>query len=204
MWVTKTEVDNLPPSELAERIREAISICGPLTVSEVAILTDTSEVEIAAVWPADISHLQLPKPRTVKSHWSNEEVLVAIRSAALYEFPLTIRTYAELLTVGQIRGPSVPRICQRFGSWTAACDGAGVVPSPPRRVNYQSKWTDEDLLLIICSYLDDHSWPGTLAKFDDWRRSNLPDGPSSTTLRSRFGSWTEIKRRALNLEQTHD
>ena len=203
MFVTRTKDETLPPIQLSDRIREVISVFGPLTVDELAILTEESEVEIGAAWPEEIVHMRLRKARYSGNHWSNEEVLSAIRSAALYEFPLTIRTYAELLDVGQIQGPSVPRICQRFGTWTAVCDAADVVAHPARRANYQSKWTDDDLLSIVRRYLGDVAWPGTIANFDEWRRANVPEGPSSTTLRSRFGTWTEIKRRALNLDQTH-
>jgi hypothetical protein len=190
-------------SQLADQIREAISLFGPLTVDEVVILTEESEAEIRAAWPQELAQMQLRRARSAENHWSNEDVFSAIRSAALYDFPLAIKTYAELLNIGQIQGPSVPRICQRFGTWTAACDAAGVVSHPARRANYQSRWTDEDLLSIVHRYLADHSWPGTFAGFDDWRKGFIPEGPSSSTLRTRFGTWTEIKRRALSLGQTH-
>lgn len=193
----------MPSIQLADQIREAITLFGPLTVEEVAILTEASEADIGVAWPQELAHMRLRRARSAENVWSNEDVFRAIRSAALYEFPLTIKTYAELLDVGQIQGPSVPRICQRFGTWTAACDAAGVVAHPARRANYQSRWTDEDLLSIVHRYLCDHSWSGTFANFDDWRKENVPEGPSSSTLRSRFGTWTEIKRRALNLDQTH-
>jgi hypothetical protein len=173
-------------------------------VDEVAILTEESKANIGAAWPHEIAHMQLGRARSAENHWSNEDIFAAIRTAALYEYPLTIRTYIELLVVGQIQGPSVARICQRFGTWTAACDVAGVVAHPARRANYQSRWTDEDLLSIVHRYLGDHSWSGTFSNFDDWRRENIPEGPSSSTLRTRFGTWTEIKRRALDVKNTYD
>jgi hypothetical protein len=193
----------LLPIELADRIREVISLFGPLTVDEVAILIDESETDIGTTWPHEIANMRLRRARYRENHWSNEDVLGAIQNAALYEFPLTIRTYAELLDVGQIQGPSVPRICQRFGTWSAACDAAGVVAHPARRANYQSKWTDDDLLSVVRRYVGDHAWSGTFASFDQWRKVNVPEGPSSSTLRTRFGTWTEIKRRALKVDQAH-
>lgn len=191
------------PIHLEDRIREVISLFGPLTADEVAFLVEESETDVGAMWPQEMAHLRLRRARHAENHWSNEDIFGAIQNAALYEFPLTIRTYVELINVGQIQGPSVARICQRFGTWTAACDAAGVVAHPARRANYQSRWTDEDLLSIVYMYLGDHSWPGTFASFDHWRKENMPEGPSSSTLRSRFGTWMEIKRRALSPDLTH-
>ena len=46
-------------------------------------------------------------------------------------------------------------------------------------------------------YLLDPDSPNSAHRFDEWKRAFAPDGPSFQTLRNRFGSWTEVKRRAL-------
>ena len=91
----------------------------------------------------------------------------------------------------------MPRIWQRFGSWTAACEAAGVVPGQTMRPHYQSRWSDDDLLQIARQYFLDPGAPNSAGRFDEWKRATVPDGPSFQTLRNRFGSWTEVKRRAL-------
>ena len=59
------------------------------------------------------------------------------------------------------------------------------------------RWSDHDLAEIVRQYLLDPDVPNSANRFDAWKRVNVPDGPSSQTVRNRFGSWTEAKRRAL-------
>jgi hypothetical protein len=121
----------------------------------------------------------------------------AIREASVYVFPLTTSAYRDLLAVGQVRGPSLPLVGQRYGSWTAACEAAGVTTGRTMRNNYESKWSDQDLVNIVQHYLLDPAAPNSANRFNDWKRRNMPDGPSFATIRNRFGSWTEAKRQAL-------
>jgi hypothetical protein len=171
-----------------------------MTVAEMVEATGRDAEDVSRFWPRKLSYLLLRAAGTNENRWSDEEVLNAIRDAALYEFPLTTNAYAELLSQGQIKGPSMPRIWQRFGSWTAACEAAGVVAGQTMRTNYQSRWSDDDLLQIVRRYLLDPNAPNSAHRFDEWKRTAAPDGPSFQTLRNRFGSWTEVKRRALAQE----
>ena len=184
---------------VAADIRGVLDGHGPATVAEMAEATGRDAEDVSRCWPPDLAHLLL-RPGTNENRWSDEEVLDAIRDAALYEFPLTTNAYAELHSQGQIRGPSLPRIWQRFGSWTAACEAAGVVAGKTMRTNYQSRWTDDDLLQIVRRYLLDPNTPNSAHRFDEWKRAAAPDGPSFQTLRNRFGSWTDVKRRAMARE----
>lgn len=185
---------------IATDVRRALRGCGPMTVAEVVEATGHDVDDVSRFWPRELSHLLLRPAGTNENRWSDEEVLDAIREAALYEFPLTTNAYSELLSQGQIKGASMPRIWQRYGSWTAACEAAGVVTGQAMRTNYQSRWTDDDLLQIVRRYLLDPSAPNSAHRFDEWKRAAVPDGPSFQTLRNRFGSWTELKRRALAQE----
>ncbi len=178
-------------------IREALDGRGPTTVGEMAEATGLDGGDIARHWPQDLAHLRLWGAGKGESRWSDEDICEALRQASAYEFPLTTSAYSELLQVGQINGPSVPRIGQRFGSWTAACAAAGVVAGDPWNREYESRWSDEDLLQIARAYILDPNAPSSAHRFDEWKREYAPDGPSAQTLRNRFGSWTEVKRRAL-------
>ena len=182
---------------VAAEIRSALEDRGPMTVLEVVESTGVDASTVSKFWPEELSHLRLWGAGQGESRWSDEDILGALREASIYEFPLTTTAYTELLRVGQIDGPSVPRIGQRFGSWSAACAEAGVVAGDPWNREYESKWSDDDLLQIARTYLMDQAAPSSAHRFNEWKRENAPDGPSAQTLRNRFGSWTEVKRRAL-------
>lgn len=182
---------------VSSTVRDVLSSSGPLSLDEVASATGIEAAEVARHWPAELAHLRLWGANGTESRWSDDEIMEAIRGAAVYEFPLTANAYGRLLAVGQIQGPSVPRIGQRYGSWTAACKAAGVTAGRAVRNNYESRWSDQDLADIVRQYLLDPGVPNSANRFDEWKRENVPDGPSFQTVRNRFGSWTEAKRRAL-------
>ncbi|WP_154402151.1 sigma factor-like helix-turn-helix DNA-binding protein [Ornithinimicrobium cavernae] len=182
---------------VAAAVRDALDQRTAKTVVEVAEVTGFDSADVSKNWPQDLDYLRLHAPGNYDYQWSDEAILDAIREAALYEFPLTTKDYGELLSQGQVQGPSMPRIWQRFGSWTSACEAAGVVPGKTMRSHYESRWSDDDLLQIARQYLLDPNVPTSARYFDEWRRTVAPDGPSFQTLRNRFGSWTEVKRRAL-------
>ncbi|WP_091177627.1 sigma factor-like helix-turn-helix DNA-binding protein [Microlunatus flavus] len=196
--VRLTQVDR--DAAATSEIRAALKDSKPMSAEEVAELTGLDAADVWRSWPRDLSHLRLWGTGKITSRWTDAEILAALQEASTYEFPLTTTAYRELIRVGQVVGPSVPRIGQRFGSWSAACAEAGVVSGERPNRNYESKWSDEDLLKIVLTYLLDPQSPNSAHRFDDWRRQNAPDGPSAQTLRNRFGSWTELKRRALALK----
>jgi Sigma-70, region 4 len=123
----------------------------------------------------------------------------ALQAAATYEFPLTIRAYAELVRAGEIEGSSVPWLYRLFGNWTAACHAAGV-ECGRTRADYSSKWTDDDIVDFVANYLHSPGARGTFADYGRWQHSEEVDAPSTATLRVRFGSWTRLKLRALRPE----
>lgn len=184
-------------AEVAAQIRSALEDRGPMTVLEVVESTGADAGDVSKFWPKELSHLRLHSSGNYENRWSDDEILDAIREAALYEFPLTTNAYTDLLSQGQINGASMPRIWQRFGSWTSACEAAGVVAGQTMRPHYESRWSDDDLLQVARRYLLDPDSPNSANRFDEWKRACAPDGPSFQTLRNRFGSWTEVKRRAL-------
>lgn len=178
-------------------IREALEVMGPLSVPEMSELLDRSETEVKRLWPADLKGLRIRQGKSEQA-WSDVEILLAIQRASIYEFPLTANSYRELVAVGQVRGPSLPRVGQRFGSWAAACEAAGVEHGQAWRDNYQSQWTDDELLGFVREYSSVSKASFSVQGYSSWRSAECPSAPSGMTLRNRFGSWTEIKRRALS------
>lgn len=182
---------------ISRTLRDALEKRGPMTLAEVVEVTGLDPSDVSKYWPENLAHLRLWGSGHAESRWTDEDICEALRHASIYEFPLSAAAYSELLRVGQVAGPSVPRIGQRFGSWTNACAAAGVVAGTPWNREYESKWSDEDLLQLARRYLLDPDAPSSAHRFNRWKRANAPDGPSAQTLRNRFGSWTEVKRRAL-------
>lgn len=181
-------------------IRIALEQYGPATAEDIALLIDVQVNEVAACWPMDLKQLRLYPAKNRTQAWSDQDIISAIQEAALYEFPLTAKAYAELQAIGQIDGPSLPRISQRFRFWAAACDAAGVEHGAPARDDYQSEWTDHDLLAFVRRYLWDRNYPNSVHGYDQWRTSEHPEAPSFSTIRNRLGTWTVVKTRALEMD----
>lgn len=178
-------------------LRRILESSGALSGEEAANSLGIDEAQVLKFWPADMAHLRIRPASGTARTWTDEQILDCVRAAAVYEFPLTAKAYAELVRVGEVRGPSLPRVNQRFGSWAAACELAGVEPGQTLRAVYESRWTDAELLAFIRDYLVDADWPNSAKKFDEWRREVSPDAPSFQTIRNRLGTWSNAKRLAL-------
>lgn len=180
-----------------DAVRPALLANGAMSVQELSQATGTAETDLAEFWPQDLEHLRIWPAGRSDQTWSDEAIFAAIREAALYEFPLTAKAYAELVRVGQVQGPSLPRVHQRFGGWAAACVEAGVEHGQTPRASYNSRWTDEELIAFARDYFLDPAWPNSAHRFDEWRSVNAVEAPSFQTLRNRFGTWSNVKRLAL-------
>ena len=185
-------------NEVATALRRVLMANGPLTLEAASSTTGLDLEAVSRFWPEDLAHMRLWSSGSTETRWSDEEILEALRAAALYEFPLTTKAYAE---TGEHWCKFRVRLC--LGSGNAL--GLGRRPAKRRascpgqtlRKNYDSKWSDADLLLIVRKYLLDPDCPNSARYFDEWKRSNVIDGPSFQTVRNRFGTWTEVKRQAL-------
>jgi len=184
---------------VGQEIREAAD-AGPMTAEEMARLIERDVADVVRYWPSNIRYLRVRDSAPFEQTWTDDSILAAIRDAAIYEFPLTANAYSELVRVGQVQGPSLPRIGQRFGTWAAACDRAGVEHGATMRA-FESRWTDGDLLEYARQYFHAVGFSGSAHRYDEWKRIHSSEAPSLGTLRNRFGTWTEIKRRALGSEQ---
>lgn len=120
------------------------------------------------------------------------EVLAA--AAALASGPLTKTAYDEY--VAAHGGPSGVRVLQRFGSWKAACDAAGVTCGQARR-SYARRWTAGTMVDKLITYLESPGATGAFIDYDRWSRGHV-DRPSGQTIRNHFGSWQAAKTSALN------
>jgi len=68
----------------------------------------------------------ITEPREAAQQWTHEQNMEALRFAATYEYPLTMSNLRSLVACGEVKGPSAVRIFQRYTTWAAACESAGV------------------------------------------------------------------------------
>ncbi len=123
--------------------------------------------------------------------YSDTQLAAAVAAAAaeLGE-PLTASAYDTWQRGQDAASPAL--LIRRFGSWNEACARAGVATNKTRSTS--RRWSDDEVVAIVASYLSSAGSAGTFADYSEWAKRN--DGaPSGATLRQRFG-WAEVKRRA--------
>lgn len=186
-------------SSKREKILDLLQDEPGLDLQDVSDRLGMTQSELRKLAPSEIRRLTVSIGPTKEqiTKWSDEQILEAIRTASTYEFPLTVAKYADLVARGEIFGPSAPLVYQRFGYWSAACQLAGVECGASLTESYESRWTDDDLLGFVISYLLDEESLGTFDGFMRWASKVNSECPSPATLRIRLGSWSEVKRRAL-------
>lgn len=131
---------------------------------------------------------------------SRDRARSALLAASLMAKPLSHQSYTALIREGRVKGPSVARIVQLFGSWTTACNEVGVTSGEPLRSNYERTWTEDDLLNYVERFLRDTTFRGASHQFDQWRATvnHSEKVPSLGTVRNIVGgTWNDIRTQAL-------
>lgn len=129
-----------------------------------------------------------------------EDVLESLREASTMSWPLSSKSYSDLLISGFVSGVTSQRILQIFGTWKNACDEAGVECGETRREDYTRDFSRDECLKFVCDYLMDENHHGTSQGYMSWRENHqTPDRvPSFGTLRNRIDRyWATIARLAL-------
>lgn len=128
--------------------------------------------------------------------WSNDQILASLQKAQTYYHPLRIADFNSLVNLGEVKGPSVPLIMKRFGSWSNACRQAGV-EFVEATSTYTQNWSRYDLLEALGAYLVDVSNNGSIAGYDEWRTAGDIGLPSSSQMRLVFVNWSTACDEAL-------
>ena len=206
---TKAEVR----AELTARIAEHLRTRPGSTIAEIAKALGVSVEEAAvAARPVDwlvLDESELVEPeRRVESETTaatRERAKAALQAASLMTGALSHQSYTTLVREGRVKGPSVARIVQLFGSWTAACAEVGVASGEPLRKNYERRWTADEVLGHVMTFLREPDYKGASHQFDTWRATVNGDGtvPSLGTVRNLVGgTWRDIRTRALRAMRT--
>ena len=201
---TKSEVR----SELTERISEYLTTHPGATLNEIsdalaaplpAITTAARPVEWLTLGDNELTE---PTER-VESQTicvTRDRARGALQAANLMASPLTHNAYTALLRSGRIQGPSVARIVQLFGSWSAACSSVGVSSGEALRSNYERTWNEEQLFGFVERFLREPAHHGASHQFDLWRSTvnGTQKVPSLGTVRNILGgTWGDIRTATL-------
>lgn len=97
--------------------------------------------------------------------------------------------------------PSVPTVHNRYRTWRAACEAAGVPSGAREKSTTWSGWTDEDLLSWVRKFHDELSSDvrPSYGRYDAWQR-DIEGAPSGSLLRVRLGhlgNWADIMNAAI-------
>lgn len=195
-------------SELTNKMGEYLLNYPGSTLNEVAAALNVSVAEATtASHPVDwllLDESEIDEPgQLVESETTaatRERAKAALQAASLLVSPLSHQNYTGLLKSGRVKGPSVARIVQLFGSWTSACHAVGVSSGEPLRNNYERTWTKDDLLVFVERFLRDTTYRGASHQFDVWRASmnGAEKVPSLGTVRNIVGgTWSNIRTTAL-------
>ena len=136
------------------------------------------------------------RAQTAEIQWADDEILDSLHRAGALCSPLSKSDYEQIRSAGDFDRPSSSLVINRFGSWSAACQRAGVRAGQQSRWNYSSKCTDEELLWWIAEGLQRGHRTGTAAGMQKWLKTQ-PGAPSLATVRNRLGAWNQIKTDAL-------
>ena len=201
---TKAEVR----SELTDRISEFLTSHPGATLTEVsnalgaplpAITTAARPVEWLILGDNELTE---PTERVESQTISvtRERARGALQAANLMASPLTHNAYTALLRSDRIQGPSVARIVQLFGSWSAACSSVGVSSGEALRSNYERTWDEEQLFGFVERFLREPAHHGASHQFDLWRSTvnSTQKVPSLGTVRNILGgTWGDIRTATL-------
>ncbi|WP_164519736.1 sigma factor-like helix-turn-helix DNA-binding protein [Nocardioides ferulae] len=177
-------------------IREWVRHNPARTIEEASEALGLSAQRIRQALGSDAGRLFVrPFHQGLARRYSDADIIeVLSAAAALASGPLTKTAYDEY--VAAHGGPSGIRVLQRFGSWKAACEAAGVTCGQARR-SYTRRWTAGTMVDNLIAYFDSPGATGAFADYDQWSRGHA-DRPSGQTIRNHFGSWQAAKTAALN------
>lgn len=181
---------------LARELRKLLESKPGLGEEDLLNETGLSSSQVRKIDPSGARRLTIESRGKIASKWTDDDLLVLLRRAATYHFPLTGPKWDHLIAVGELDAPSAQLVFKRFGSWSRACELAGVEFVHGVRHDYGRNWSIRDLERIVVEYLVREESAGTLRDFEVWLASK--DGyPSSQTVRNYLGPWSTMKANAL-------
>jgi len=194
---TKQESDNHKTEIMQNWIKTHMGC----TIVELSLGTGLMQKECAQHLPKETKHLILNPGKAPNSNtwttekWTDNQILDGIRAAGVFATPLSYVSFDRIRKEHNIDAPSAVRILQRFGTWTDACEQAGVKTGQTMRGKYQRNWTEEEMIQWLVTFMR-QSTTSSYDAYNEWSKDK--DGvPGGQTLRNSVGSWVECSELAL-------
>jgi hypothetical protein len=184
---------------LENKVAALIAEYGAVYRAELAHCLETDELQALSLTPKRFHKFVIDKttPAVYSSLWTRDDVISLIQKAGTYYFPLRMADYEYLLEIGEIKGPSIQRIMQKFGVWSELCVEAGVESAPSWKVDYAHLWSEEELISFAERFFLDEDTTGSANGYDEWRTRQTDQVPSGPHIRNQFGTWLEVRRITL-------
>jgi len=184
---------------IENKFEKIINKYGAIYKSELAKELGADEEHAIRVTPAKFNKYIIDKfPEPVFNlTWSKEDCLEALRKAGTYYYPLRQADYDHLISIGEVKGPSVAYMYLKLGKWSELCFEAGVESVAAVRSEYARTWSEEELLSFARRFFKDPDTSGSYASYDAWRERQSDHVPSGVLIRNVFGGWTTVKRKVL-------
>jgi len=188
---TKQESDN----QKIKLVQNWVKTHMGCTIVELSLGTGLTQKECAQHLPKGAKHLILNPGEAPNSNtwttekWTDNQILDGIRAAGVIASPLSYVSFDRIRKEHNIDAPSAVRILQRFGTWTNACEQAGVKSGLTMRGDYHRNWTESEMIDWLATFLTQSSKSSHEA-YNDWSKTQ-PDAPGGQTIRNTIGSWVE-------------
>ena len=172
---------------------------GAVYLSELADVFTCDEDEVLLKTPKKFHKFVIDKSPLplYSSQWSRDDVIKILRKAGTYYFPLKTSDYEYLLEIGELEGPSIPLIYNKFGTWNKLCVEAGVEPALSPKREYVRLWSQAELISFAQRFILEEGTTGSANGYEDWRLKQHDHVPSVQLILNEFNGWTVARRLAL-------
>lgn len=182
--------------DLENQVRAALRLSPGLTFLDLENLTGESKSWLVAHLSVGAKKFICTKEEDslrIEDRVSDSEFISRLQVAAGIESPLTQSIYLDLVRSGVIEGPGPQSIAKRFGTWTNACEKAGIKFNESIRSHYESRWQDEQVLKAVIRFLQNNHFGRSYDDYERWRAQVDGEAPSGAKVRSLLGSWSDAR-----------
>lgn len=186
------------PSPAREAVLAYVRQHPGLSVEDLALRLDLSKSSVSRyVRGSDEARLVVSRKQTDRSTFSDQEMAASLKTVWKQlddkSRGLSRVRYNKLRAKGT---PAASTYIRRYGSWSVACEKAGIAAAKPRRENYEQTFSDEDILVAVNEFIDE-TGSTVFHRYAEWAKAN--GRPSGPLLIMRHGSWAEARKRAIKL-----
>jgi hypothetical protein len=189
-----------PSSPERDRVLEYVRTNPGLSVDDLAIRLDISKSSVSRyLRGVPERRLVVSRKQTDQSKFSDADMAnalrVAYRQLGERRSKGLSRMQYKKLTEDKNDVPAASTFIRRYGTWSAACERAGINASKARRPSYEQTWSDDDIIEAVADFIEE-TGTTTYHAYVAWAQEH--GRPSGPLLVQRWGSWSIARREAIN------